>query len=67
VAAWRALANVRTGAGTSRIIGELRAAEFDYQLSKAQRLRRLVLASAEKRVLTHDERGSTAYDAGGRQ
>ncbi|MEO6773226.1 MAG: hypothetical protein ABI467_09405 [Kofleriaceae bacterium] len=50
----------------ARIIGELRAAGLDHQVSKAQRLRRLVLASADKVVTTADRR-STADHAGGRQ
>lgn len=46
------------------IISELRAAGLDYQLSKAQRLRRLVLASAEKRAIIANDRGHAASDAG---
>lgn len=34
----------------ARIITELRAADLDYQVSNAQRLRRLVLASADDRL-----------------
>lgn len=48
----------------ARIITELRAAGLDYQLSKAQRLRRLVLTSDEKRV---GDLGSTVGDARARR
>ena len=48
----------------ARIIGELRAAGLGYQLSKAQRLRRLVLASAEQRAITPDAPGRATDDAG---
>lgn len=49
----------------AQIIGELRAAGLDYQVSKAQQLRRLVLASAEKRTATQDKRGRATTDAEG--
>lgn len=51
----------------ARIITELRAAGLDYQLSKAQGLRRLVLTSDEKRVATLGDLGSTVDDARARR